>query len=104
MGQTGEKQNRINTRKLFNLTLAAVASQVGCLTVVIIIVALVAGLWLDSHFETKPTFIIILLIASVPITVIMMLWIVRKATSRLKKTTETNTDEHLEDVGRGTNT
>ncbi len=72
------------SRYTSNLALAAVSGQVGCLTLVIIFVALLAGLWLDNAFQTRPLFTIILLIASVPVDVIAMLWVVRKATGKIK--------------------
>jgi len=104
MGQTDEEHERNNAQRAFNLTLAVVASQAGCLTVVIIVVALIAGLWLDSRFDTKPTFTIILLVGSVPFTLAAMFWVVRNATSRMKTTTQPKTEKILENVDRGTNT
>lgn len=71
-------------RYALNITLAAVAGQVGCLTIVIIFVALLAGLWLDSQFGTRPLFIVGLLLISVPVTLLTMFWVVRQATSRIK--------------------
>ncbi|HEB64594.1 MAG TPA: AtpZ/AtpI family protein [Chloroflexi bacterium] len=81
-----EPQQEHNDKNQYtsNLALAAVSGQVGCLTLVIIFVALLGGLWLDSLFQTKPLFTIILLIASVPVDVIAMLWVVRKATGKIK--------------------
>ena len=72
------------TQYAFNLTLAAVSGQVGCLTLVIILGALLGGLWLDNAFGTRPMFTILLLVFSVPVTVVAMLWVVRKATSKIK--------------------
>lgn len=72
------------------MTLAAVAGQVGCLTIVIIFVALLAGLWLDSQFGTRPLFIVGLLLISVPVTLVTMFWVVRQATSRIKTENSSN--------------
>jgi F0F1-type ATP synthase assembly protein I len=66
------------------MALAAVAGQVGCLTVVIVVVAAFGGLWLDSQFGTRPLFTIGLLLAAVPVTLIAMFWLVRQTTSRIK--------------------
>ncbi len=44
-------------------------SQIGCVTVVIVIGALLVGLWADSQFHTKPLFTILLLLLSIPINV-----------------------------------
>lgn len=81
------------SRYALNLTLAAVAGQVGCLTLVIILAALIAGLWLDARFATKPMFTIILMIASVPVTLFLMFWVVRKATSKLSSNNTEKTEE-----------
>jgi len=70
-------------RYAFNLTLAAVAGQVGCLTLVIVLGALFGGLWLDSRFQSRPMFTILLMLASIPVTLLAMFWVVRTATSKL---------------------
>ncbi len=50
-----------------NLALAAMMSQVGCVTVVIVVGALLGGLWVDSRFDTRPLFTIIFVLLSVPV-------------------------------------
>jgi hypothetical protein len=85
-----------------NLTLAAVVGQVGCLTVLIIVLALVAGLWLDGLFGTRPIFIVGLLLASVPVTLVLMFWVVRQATSRWQSDSsskETQQSQEDSDIG-----
>jgi F0F1-type ATP synthase assembly protein I len=74
-----------NRRQQFiNITLAIVAGQVGCATLIIVIGAILGGLWLDSHFGTKPTFTIALLVLSIPVSVIAMLFLARAAIGRIK--------------------
>jgi F0F1-type ATP synthase assembly protein I len=68
----------------FNITLATVVGQVGCLTPVILIGALFAGLWLDRQFETKPLFTILFIVGSAPLSVVILYKIVQAATARLK--------------------
>jgi len=79
-----EKQGKDRFQYAMNLTLASIAGQVGCLTLIIIFLALFAGLWLDRYFDTKPLFTIVLLIGSVPVTLFLMFRLVRAATSRIK--------------------
>ena len=67
----------------FNFTLAAVIGQVGCLTLIIVLAALFGGMWLDSYFDTRPMITVGLMIVSIPVTLLVMLLIVRVATSRL---------------------
>lgn len=67
-----------------NLTLAGAAGQVGCVTLIIILVAVLGGLWLDAQFNTRPVFTLGLLILSIPISLAVMLYIVRLVTSKIK--------------------
>jgi hypothetical protein len=80
-GKAGEDRKEVNQ----SVVLGAVVGQVGCLTLVIILAALFGGLWLDGVFGTKPVITVVLMIASVPVTLIVMFWIVRKATVRLQE-------------------
>jgi F0F1-type ATP synthase assembly protein I len=74
----------------YNITLAVVAGQVGCLTLVIVLLALFGGLWLDSQFDTRPMFTLGLMIISIPITLVAMIGVVRAATSRLQSSSVQN--------------
>lgn len=58
----------------------------GFLTVLILFLALFAGLWLDNRLATTDNhiFTIIFLCASVPVTLVAMLGVVRWTTSRLR--------------------
>jgi F0F1-type ATP synthase assembly protein I len=85
-----KEQGKDRFQYAFNLTLTAVAGQVGCLTLVIIFVALFAGLWLDRYFETKPLFTILFMISSMPITLFIMVKVVQGATNRIKPVTKKN--------------
>ena len=83
MSQRPEPQN---DRKQYwlNLTLAGAAGQVGCVTLVIIVLAVLGGLWLDARFDTRPVFTLVLLVLSIPISLAAMLYIVRLVTSKIK--------------------
>lgn len=67
-----------------NLTLAGAAGQVGCVTLVIILAAVLGGLWLDMRFGTRPVFTVVLLLVSIPVSLAAMLYIVRLVTSKIK--------------------
>ncbi len=83
-----ETQDKDRQQKTYNLILAAVASQVGCLTLVIIFGALIAGLWLDRTFGSKPFFTMLFMIASMPVTLYVMFKVAQSATSRMKPVIE----------------
>ena len=102
MSQTNQKGGKNRIQYTANLALAVVASQVGCVTILIVALTLIAGLWLDNRFNTGPIFLATLLIASAPLTVIIMLWIVRSTTSRIKPV-KPKKDISQEEINRGTN-
>lgn len=101
MDQDKKATKKNGTQYAINLTLAAVASQVGCLTLFVVLAALFGGLWLDSHFQTRPMFTVGLMIASVPVTLVAMFWIVKKATSHLEPAAKQGNKNGQEDVNRG---
>ena len=82
MSQTGDQPDKQGAARSLNLTLAVVTGQVGCLTLLIIFVALFIGRWLDAQFDTSPLITIVLMIASVPVTLVVMFWVVRSVTAR----------------------
>lgn len=76
-----------------NLTLAGVAAQVGCLTLVIVVAAVFGGLWLDARFDTRPVITLVLVFASIPISLILMFVLARSATAKIKANLETQRRE-----------
>jgi F0F1-type ATP synthase assembly protein I len=83
MSQNEDQSAQKRRQRVFVLTLAAVSGQVGCLTLIIILVALSLGLWLDSLFDSRPIFTAILMIISIPITLMTMILVVKKTTSHM---------------------
>lgn len=103
MSQTGDQSDKKQALRSLNLTLAAVTGQVGCLTVIIILAAFFAGRWLDNRFDSNAIFTIALMVGSIPVTLIVMFWVVRSVTSRFAKPSElNNSKEDEEGMERGT--
>jgi len=98
MSQSSD-QGKNQRQYAINMTLASVAGQVGCLTLAIVFVALFAGLGLDKLLNTKPVFTLILLIGSVPLTLILMFRIVKAATDRIRPSAKPDSAE--EETHRG---
>ncbi len=73
-----------NKQRIINLTLAALAAQVGCVTLIIIVGALFLGIWLDNQFQTKPTFTLILTLGSIPVSLVIMFFIAQNAVKKIK--------------------
>jgi F0F1-type ATP synthase assembly protein I len=92
-------------RKLYfrNMALAVLAGQVGCLTLIIVLVAVFAGLWLDARFDTKPVYTIGLLLASIPVSLIAMFFVARAAISRIKAGTPQKHPVRMEEDDLGDN-
>jgi F0F1-type ATP synthase assembly protein I len=78
------QQSDNNPRNILNTLLVVLIGQVGCLTIVIVLASVFGGLWLDQTFGTKPLFTLILLLAGIPISVLLMIFISRKTLARMK--------------------
>jgi F0F1-type ATP synthase assembly protein I len=70
------------TRKL-GLTLAAVTTQVGCVTLLLTLGAILVGRWLDGWLGTDPVLTISLTLISLPVTLVSIFAIVRWTTSKM---------------------
>ena len=93
--QSPEKGTRQYT---MNMVIAGVTGLVGLLTLVIVLGAVLGGLWLDNIYQTKPTFTIILVIASIPISLVVMFLVVRASVKRIKIDTKPGKPEQKEEV------
>ncbi len=80
--------------------LAEAAAQIGCLTVVVILLALGAGLWLDSRLGTKPWFTLGLVLASIPVSLYMVVRLALSAARRAQRESE-ESKESEESEGSG---
>lgn len=69
----------------FNTLLIVLVGQMGCLTLIVIAVSVLAGVWLDNSFHTKPIFTLILLLAGVPVSVVLMLLVARKTLEKFRQ-------------------
>ncbi|NPV55873.1 MAG: AtpZ/AtpI family protein [Anaerolineae bacterium] len=76
-GKTKHKQ------QVINVVLAVAVGQVGFLTLVIVLGSVLLGFWLDNRLDTKPIMTLVLLIASIPVSVLTMLYVVRKTVARI---------------------
>lgn len=84
MTQAGSGLERGHSQAALRLALLGVIGQVGCLTLVIVMLALGAGLWLDSRLNTGPLFALLLVLGSIPVTLYLMVRIVLAAAPRLQ--------------------
>jgi hypothetical protein len=61
------------SHRVRNLSLAAISAQAGCATLIIVFIALFAGLWLDSQLDQRGPCTVGLLMVSVPVSLYVML-------------------------------
>jgi hypothetical protein len=85
-------QSEQKGRKILSTLLIVMIGQVGCLTLVIILASVYAGLWLDNMFGTKPVLTLVLLFAGIPISVLVMLFVARRTLARLKEQAEKDSE------------
>lgn len=98
MSQSGE--NNGNRQKVLGMAMAGLASQIGCLTVVILFAAVFGGLWLDKVFDSKPLITILLVVISAPVALGLTFWVAMRAAKRVnppmpteEQTTNLNEEE-----------
>jgi ABC-type transport system involved in cytochrome c biogenesis permease subunit len=77
-----EDNNQSGFKSAVTITVVGVA----VITFVVIFLALFAGLWLDGLLHTRPAFTIGLVIISIPVTIILMLRLVKLATRHIEPT------------------
>ncbi|MBP7227723.1 MAG: AtpZ/AtpI family protein [Longilinea sp.] len=92
-----------NRQKVFNLALAALAGQVGCLTLLIVALAVGGGLWLDQRFGSKPVFTLGLVVISIPVSLAVMFFVARTTISRIRSGSSKTEENSTQEAGIGKN-
>ena len=82
-----------NRQVIGNNFLIVLITQVGCLTLVILLLSLLGGLWLDKTFGTRPLFTLLLLLAGTPISVIAKLYFARRTIAKIKSGSQKKENE-----------
>jgi F0F1-type ATP synthase assembly protein I len=67
----------------YGLALASVVSQIGCVTIVVVIGALVVGLGLDRVFDSRPLFTILFVLGSIPVSLFLLVRIALSTAAQL---------------------
>jgi F0F1-type ATP synthase assembly protein I len=74
-----------------------IGGEVGCLTLAIVLLSVFGGLWLDRLFGTKPVIMLILVLASAPLSLALTYWVaVRSIRSVSPASKETGKPEATE--------
>ena len=85
-------QSEQKGRSILTNLLIVLVGQMGCLTLIIILISVFGGLWLDKVFDTKPVITLALLFAGIPVSVLLMLNVGRKTLARMQKDLEKESD------------
>jgi hypothetical protein len=84
-------------RRIKNLTLAGIAALTGCVAVIVILSALLLGLWLDSVMGQRGPAVVILLVLSAPVSLFLMTTIALKIVNRIQPQLPKSKDEDNEE-------
>jgi F0F1-type ATP synthase assembly protein I len=74
---------KLSPEHVRNLALAAAAGQAGCSTLILVFLALFAGMFLDARFNTHPIFTLGLVLLSIPVSLYAMVRLVLSMVSRI---------------------
>lgn len=73
---------------VFNIKALTVGGEVGCVTLIIVLVAVFGGIWLDRVFGTKPLFTIAFVLLSAPLSLALTFVIAKRAVKDVTKQSE----------------
>ena len=82
-GEMTQKDPSPTQQYVKNMALAAAAGQAGCAAVVIILLALFVGLWLDTRLGWRGPFTVGLLVCSAPLSLYVMVKIALGAVGKI---------------------
>jgi hypothetical protein len=86
-------------RRIKNLTLAGISALTGCVAVIVILSALLLGLWLDSMMGQRGPAVVILLVLSAPVSLFLMttiaLAIVRRIQAQAPMSNDMDNEEEV---------
>jgi len=78
-------QSESDRKGILRNLLVVLIGQVGCITLVVILLSVWVGLRLDEHFGTRPLYTLILLFAGIPLSIWLMLLVARRTLKRLTR-------------------
>jgi F0F1-type ATP synthase assembly protein I len=84
-----EKEQKQQTQRSANLAAAGLAGQIGCVVPVIILGSVLLGLFLDKTFETGKLITLILVLASLPVSIYLTFRLAMRAVTEINKSIPT---------------
>ncbi|MGB9668764.1 MAG: AtpZ/AtpI family protein [Anaerolineales bacterium] len=93
MSEENNQQKQAAAFASANLRLTSVAGQVGCITLLIVFIALFLGIYLDRVFGTRPVLLIIFVLGSAPLSLYLTYKIALRAIAKVNATKVVNETE-----------
>lgn len=95
MKSTGDPSNKNIWLSGFSMKAMTVGGEVGCLTLLIVLLAVFGGLWLDKILGTKPLITVFLVLGSAPAALVLTVWVARRAVKDWKPSSTAKTGTKL---------
>lgn len=80
-----EKDQKTHFSSSANLAAAGLAGQIGCVVPVIILASVLGGLWLDRTFQTDKIFTLVLVLASLPVSIYLTFRLALRAVKEINR-------------------
>lgn len=87
------KNQQISPQNKKNMLIAALLGQIGVLTLIVVLGAAFGGMALDAKLDTKPWFTIGFLVASIPVSLLLMVWIAKRTVTKIKAADDVAADK-----------
>jgi K+-sensing histidine kinase KdpD len=80
-----EKEQKSRAQHSASMAAAGLAGQIGCVVPVIILGAVLVGLWLDKTFETGKTITLLFVLGSLPVSIYLTFRLAIRAVTEINK-------------------
>ena len=94
MSQSGNNEHKPLQSVSASMPVIALGGQIGCVTLVVVLVAAFGGIWLDNLLGTKPFLTIILILGAAPLSLFLTYVMAVKAINKVNQPTAQ--DEKIE--------
>ena len=87
MSQSGNNEHKPLQSVSASMPVIALGGQIGCVTLVVVLVAAFGGIWLDNLLGTKPFLTIILILGAAPLSLFLTYVMAVKAINKVNQPT-----------------
>jgi hypothetical protein len=83
MSQPDNKDLNPKQSLVDGIPVIALGGQIGCVTIFILLVAVVGGVWLDQLLGTKPAITVALILAAAPLSLVITYWMAMRTIRKI---------------------